>query len=119
MTQNPSLTVICTQCNLYSLQESWSTQEGSQGPKKQAPVGLIAAYSGLRWKEERPDEPGGSRNTLYVEFTDGNAAFFDLDVDFWQTNNTIGALDNATRKMYADALARVRECTGKGCPGSA
>lgn len=100
----------------YSLQESWSTQEGSKGSKK-VPVGLIAAYSGLRWKEDREDEEDGSRNVLYVEFTDGNKAFYDLDVDFWQTNNTITTLDPAMEKMYAAELAKVKECTSTACPG--
>jgi hypothetical protein len=100
--------VYCTICLIY--------QEGSHGSKK-VHVGLTAAYSGLRWKEEREDEADGLRNVLYVEFTDGNKAFFDLDVDFWQTNNTIASLDPATEKMYAAELAKVRECAGTACPG--
>ena len=67
-------------------------------------------YSAIRMVTPQAD--GGSHETVFVSYVDGETEYYDIDADPYEMSNTVGTLAPATVAQYQSVVAAIKGCKG-------
>jgi N-acetylglucosamine-6-sulfatase len=67
-------------------------------------------YSAIRMSTPAAD--GGTSDSVFVSYVDGETEYYDIDTDPYEMTNTVGSLSPATVTQFQNVVSAIKTCKG-------
>ena len=68
------------------------------------------SYNAIRMATPLAD--GGTHDTVFLSYVDGETEYYDIDTDPYEMTNTVGGLSPATVTQYQSVVSAIKTCKG-------